>query len=115
METRRGLFKKLGIFGGVAITLFLVGKKHIAILKERRHQQELDAVVERDDDDFGIVVPRPGFPSYNQNLDYELDLRPSKYEGAGNLYSTRRQGDRFLMWAVLQSKVLGTDDGNDDK
>ncbi|MCH0629272.1 hypothetical protein JNB11_04775 [Kocuria palustris] len=113
METRQGLFKKLGIFSGVAIGLFLVGKKHIALLKERRHREELDAVVDRDDDDFGIVVPRPGFPAHNQNLDYELDLRPSKYEGAGNLYSTRRQGDRFLMWAIIQSKVLDNGDDND--
>ncbi|CAN3359525.1 hypothetical protein DICA3_D04698 [Diutina catenulata] len=110
METRKGLLTKLAIYSGVAISLFLVGKKHIAYSKERRHQMESDAGIETEVDEFGFVVARPGFPEHNKNLDYENEARPSKYEGLGNSYTTRRAGDRFSMWAVLQSKWLNNDD-----
>lgn len=103
METRKGLLTKLGIFGAVAIGLFMVGKYHIASYKEKRHRLETDARVDSEENEFGILAKRPGFPQNNPTLNYESDQRNSRYEGTGNSYSTRRSGDRFNMKSIFSS------------
>lgn len=104
METRRGLFTKLGIFGSIALGLFVVGKYHIASYKDKRHRNETDARIDSEENEFGILAKRPGFPQNNPTLNYESDQRNSRYEGTGSSYSTRRSGDRFNMSAIFSSK-----------
>lgn len=101
METRRGLLTKLGIFSTAAIALFFTGKYHIASYKENRHRSETDARVDSEENEFGTLAKRPGFPLNNPNLDYESSVRPSKYEGSGSSYSTRTTGDRFGMGNIF--------------
>ncbi|KAK6202314.1 uncharacterized protein RJT21DRAFT_18917 [Scheffersomyces amazonensis] len=102
METRRGLLTKLGIYGGVAISLFLVGKKHIEYSKNERHKKETDARIDSEVKEFGTFGQRPGFPSNNPTMDYTNDpSRVSRYEGSGNSYSSRRPGDRLGFFSVL--------------
>ncbi|KAK6461469.1 hypothetical protein DFJ63DRAFT_183611 [Scheffersomyces coipomensis] len=112
-ETRRGLLTKLGIFSGIAIGLFLVGKKHIAITKVERHKRETDATIDSEVEEYGNYGTRPGFPANNPTLNYEADSsRASRYEGKGNSYSSRRPGDRFSMFAVFDRKW--SDSSNND-
>ena len=101
METRRGLLTKLGIYSAIAVSLFLGGKSHIASNNEKRHRLETDARVDSDENEFGVVTRRPGFPSNNPTLSYEGRGRASKYEGVGDAYSTRRSGDRLTMKSVF--------------
>lgn len=101
METRRGLLTKLGIYSAIAVSLFLGGKAHIASNNEKRHRLETDARVDSDENEFGVVTKRPGFPSNNPTLSYEGRGRASKYEGVGDAYSTRRSGDRLTMKSVF--------------
>lgn len=110
METRRGFFTKLGLFGATALTMFLVGKKHIALHNDRRHRAESDARIDSDDNEFGVQVRRPGFPRNNPSLDYSGADRKSKFEATGDAYSTRRPGDRLSMWATVKRSYFGDDE-----
>lgn len=101
METRNGLLSKLGIFGVAAVTLFMVGKRHIASYKDERHKRETDARIDSEADEFGITARRPGFPVNNPTMNYETGYRASKYQGSGNSYSSRRPGDRLSMFSVF--------------
>lgn len=105
METQKGLLTKLALYSAAAVGLVVVGKKHIASHKEDRHKLESDANVEfADDSEFLDKSVRPGFPSNNPNLNYNVDGRESKYVGSGNSYSSRTSGDRLSIWNVLSSR-----------
>lgn len=108
METRQGLLKKLWLYTAAAVTLVVVGKKHIASHKEDRHKLESDASVENPEE-FGDHSVRPGFPSNNPNLNYNVEGRESKFVGAGCSYSSRTPGDRLSIWNVLKSRSLKND------
>lgn len=110
METRKAFFTKLGLFGATALTMFIVGKKHISIHNEKRHRAETDARVDSDDNEFGVQVRRPGFPRNNPTMDYSAGERLSKFEAKGDAYSTRRPGDRLSMWATIKRCYFGDDE-----
>ncbi|KAK6459236.1 uncharacterized protein RJT20DRAFT_14318 [Scheffersomyces xylosifermentans] len=114
VETRNGLLTKLGIFGVVAVSLFVVGKKHIASYKDERHKRETDARIDSDTEEFGVTARRPGFPINNPTLNYDANARDSKYRGAGNSYSSRRPGDRLSMFAVFDRNWTSTNNNNDN-
>lgn len=101
METQKGLLTKLALFTGVAITLTVLGKKHIASHNEDRHMQENYSSVDNDENEFVDKTRRPGFPSNNPNLNYEGGTRESKYVGAGMAYSSRTKGDRLSLWNIF--------------
>lgn len=98
METQRGLLKKLGIFGAIAVTLVVGGKRHIASRKDQRHKQDSDAVVDSQQKEFDNNTLRPGFPLNENEKRYE---RESKYVGAGTSYSSRKPGDRLSIMAYF--------------
>ncbi|OBA19072.1 hypothetical protein METBIDRAFT_47500, partial [Metschnikowia bicuspidata var. bicuspidata NRRL YB-4993] len=111
METRKGLLTKLAGFSAVAIGLTVVGKKHIASAKEKRHSKESDASLDSDlDSEFLDNGVRPGFPKNNPNLNYESAQRESQYVGAGVAYLTRTKGDRLSLWNVIKSKMSDNDE-----
>lgn len=102
METRQGLLTKLGLYTAAAVTLMLIGKKHIAVHKESRHRTESDSSVEANlDDEFVDTSRRPGFPENNPRLDYGGGERESKYVGAGVAYDSRTKGDRLSLWNTI--------------
>ncbi|RCK57619.1 hypothetical protein Cantr_00065 [Candida viswanathii] len=107
-ESRRSLLKKLGIFGSVAVGLFVIGKKHIAYQKQNRHDLESDSSIKhqinQQEEEFGYVTRRRGFPLQNPNLDYSSPDRQSKYVGSGDAFSSRRPGDRLSLYQVLKAK-----------
>lgn len=101
METRVGLFKKLGLFSVTAIGFYIVGKKHIQKHNEERHRFETDARIDSESDEFTSQTKRPGFPANNPNFDYEERHEQLRYAGTGNSYSSRTGGDRFTMFAIF--------------
>ncbi|RKP30459.1 hypothetical protein METBISCDRAFT_16201 [Metschnikowia bicuspidata] len=101
METRKTLVTKLGFFTAVAISIIIIGKKHIAHRKDSRHLKESALSVENELDDFLTVNRRPGFPEHNPNLNYDTPNRKSKYVGAGLSYSSRTPGDKLSIWNVM--------------
>lgn len=103
VETRNGVLFKLGVFGCAAIGLFIVGKRHIAAYKEERHRTETDARVDSEENEFGILAKRPGFPANNPTLNYE-GQRGSRFQGSGLSYHTRTPGDRLSMFAIFDRK-----------
>ncbi|KAL6452814.1 hypothetical protein SBY92_000155 [Candida maltosa Xu316] len=111
-ESKHSLIKKLFIFGTVSIGIFIVGKRHIAYQKQHRHELESDSstVHSYDENEFGYVSKRRGFPLQNPNLDYNSADRKSKFQGAGDAYQTRRQGDRLSMYQVLKMKWFAESD-----
>lgn len=105
METQKGLLTKLALYSATAVGLVVVGKKHIASHKEDRHKLESDSTVEyADDNEFLDRSVRPGFPSNNPNLNYDVNGRESRFVGAGNSYSSRTPGDRLSIWNVVSSR-----------
>lgn len=106
-ESRNTILRKLGIFGSIAIGLFIIGKKHIAYQKNHRHELESDSSTlssRHQDEEFGYVSSRPGFPLTNPNLDYSSPDRKSKYVGSGDAFSTRRPGDRLSLWNMVKMR-----------
>lgn len=107
-ESRRTVLRKLGIFGSIAIGLFIIGKKHIAYQKQNRHDLESDSSVKHEinqqEEEFGYVTKRRGFPLTNPNLDYSSPDRQSKYVGSGDAFSSRRHGDRLSLYQVFKAK-----------
>lgn len=103
VETRKGILQKLGIFGCIGVGLFLVGKKHIASYKDDRHRNETDARLDSDENEFGVLARRPGFPTNNPTLNYE-GKRGSRFEGGGLAYASRTPGDRLSMFAIFDRK-----------
>lgn len=97
-ETSRGVLTKLGFFSVVAISLFLVSKKHTAIYKERRHKRESDGQIDSEYDEFGFKVHRPGFPLSDESN------RALKYQGSGSAYSSRTLGDKFSILSIVYKK-----------
>lgn len=95
METRKGLITKLGLFVGVAVTLVIVGKKHIAAHKEARHMDEYEENNLREEFDLD---------KKKDKYDAEDPRRESRYIGAGASYSSRVPGDRLSFWSVFRSK-----------
>lgn len=112
METRKGLLSKLALFSALAIGITVVGKKHIALVKDSRHLKESDSSVENESDEFVNPQRIPGFPEHNPNLNYDTANRKSKYVGAGLSYSSRATGDKLSMWNVLFKR--GGGDRKDD-
>ncbi|KAI3406148.1 hypothetical protein KGF56_000990 [Candida oxycetoniae] len=108
-ETQRSIVRRYGIFAAIAVSLFLIGKKHIAYEKEQRHKLENDADLNNSDNEFAISVKRPGFPENNPNLNYDDINRQSRYIGTGNAYSSRRPGDRLSLYSVLKMKWFPED------
>lgn len=104
METRRGLLTKLGAFSVVSVGLVVVGRQHIAALKDARHMEE-SAQAQRDGE-FLDTSTRRGFPNNNPNFNYESNARESKYVGSGVAYSTRTKGDRLSIWNIWRAKGL---------
>lgn len=100
METLRGLFTKLGIFGVIAITLGVAGKSHIAKKKELRHKSDSDALVDTKQREFENSTLRPGLP-LNESGESKYK-RESKYVGAGSSYSSRTPGDRLSLMAYFR-------------
>ena len=98
METQKGLFTKLGIFGTIAITLALGGKKHISLRKDIRHRSDTDALVDSEQREFENKTLRPGVPMDDGETKYK---RESKYVGAGSSYSSRKPGDRLSIMAYF--------------
>lgn len=117
-ESRRTVLRKLGIFGSIAIGLFIVGKKHIAYQKQARHDKESDSSIKHEinqqEEEFGYVTKRRGFPLTNPNLDYTSPDRQSKYVGSGDAFSSRRQGDRLSLFQVIKAKWL-SDEAEESK
>lgn len=117
-ESRRTVLRKLGIFGSIAIGLFIVGKKHIAYQKQARHDKESDSSIKHEinqqEEEFGYVTKRRGFPLTNPNLDYTSSDRQSKYVGSGDAFSSRRQGDRLSLFQVIKAKWL-SDEAEESK
>lgn len=109
METRKGLLSKLIGFSSMAIGLTIIGKYHIAAVKDTRHREESDASLESDSEFLDNSV-RPGFPTNNPNFNYESAQRESKYVGAGVAYLTRTKGDRLSIWNVITAKASKDDD-----
>ncbi|GEQ72047.1 hypothetical protein JCM33374_g5733 [Metschnikowia sp. JCM 33374] len=109
METRKGLLTKLAGFSAVAVGLTVIGKYHIAAVKDTRHREESDASLESDSE-FIDNRRRPGFPENNPNFNYESAQRESKYVGAGVAYSTRTKGDRLSIWNVITAKSSKDDE-----
>ena len=63
-ESRNTILRKLGIFGSIAIGLFIIGK-NILLIKNHRHELESDSSTlssRHQDEEFGYVSSRPGFP-----------------------------------------------------
>ncbi|EGW31606.1 uncharacterized protein SPAPADRAFT_140229 [Spathaspora passalidarum NRRL Y-27907] len=110
METRRGFFTKLGFFCTTAVTLFIIGKRHIARHKDERHRVETDARIDSEDNEFGILAKRPGFPTNNPTLDYTAGDRKSKFEGGGNAYASRRPGDRLSVYTWVKMKYFSDEE-----
>ncbi|MDC6271217.1 hypothetical protein PP707_02845, partial [Acetobacter pasteurianus] len=108
-DTRSTLVRRYGIFAAVAVTLFLIGKKHIAYEKDQRHKMENDSDLNNSDNEFAVSVKRPGFPENNPNLNYDDASRRSKYVGSGDAYSSRRPGDRLNFYNVLKMKWFPDD------
>lgn len=104
METRKGLLTKLAMYTGVAVTLTVIGKKHIAAHKEDRYVQESNTTVGNEDFEFIDKSRRPGFPTNNPNLTYEGNTRESRYVGSGLAYATRTKGDRLGIWNIIWLK-----------
>lgn len=100
METQRGLFTKLGIFGTIALTLAIAGKRHIAKRKELRHRSDSDALVDSRQREFENKTLRPGLP-LNEDESESKYMRESKYVGAGSSYSSRTPGDRLSIMAYF--------------
>mmetsp|Transcript_7925 Transcript_7925/g.7857 ORF Transcript_7925/g.7857 Transcript_7925/m.7857 type:complete len:118 (-) Transcript_7925:211-564(-) len=98
METQKGLFTKLGIFGAIAIALALGGKRHISMRKELRHKSDTDALVDSKQREFENSTLRPGVPLNDGETKYK---RESKYVGAGSSYSSRKPGDRLSIMAYF--------------
>lgn len=96
METRRGLFKKLGIFSGVAIVMVYGGKKSSSHYKSNRHAKQSDALVGGNHNEFDDEYYYPGKPT--ENGKYE---RRNQYVGAGSSYSSRKPGDRLTMFKIF--------------
>lgn len=96
VETRGSLFTKLGIFGCIAIACTIVGKRHIAATKDKRHRLETDARTDSEGNEFDYQVTKPGVPESSSKY-----VRESKYQGSGVSYSSRRPGDRLSMFAVF--------------
>lgn len=117
-ESRRTVLRKLGIFGSIAIGIFIVGKKHIAYQKQARHDKESDSSIKHEinqqEEEFGYVTKRRGFPLTNPNLDYTSPDRQSKYVGSGDAFSSRRQGDRLSLFQVIKAKWL-SDEAEESK
>lgn len=98
METQKGLFTKLGIFGAIAVTLAFAGKKHISMRKDIRHRSDSDALVDSEQREFENKTLRPGVPLNEGESRYK---RESKYVGAGSSYSSRKPGDRLSIMAYF--------------
>lgn len=98
METQKGLFTKLGIFGAIAITLALAGKRHISMRKDIRHKSDSDALVDTKQREFENKTLRPGVPMNDGETKYK---RESKFVGAGSSYSSRKPGDRLSIMAYF--------------
>lgn len=109
METRKGLLTKLAGFSAVAIGITVMGKYHIASIKDTRHREESDASL-GSDSEFLNKTRRPGFPTNNPNLNYDSAQRESQYVGAGVAYLTRTKGDRLSLWNVITAKTSKEDD-----
>lgn len=82
METQKGLFTKLGVFGAIAVTLALAGKRHISMRKDIRHRSDSDALVDTKQREFENKTLRPGVPMNDGETKYkgnrsslERDLR----------------------------------------
>lgn len=114
METRKGLLSKLALFSALAIGITVVGKKHIALVKESRHLKESDSSLENETDEFVNPIRLPGFPENNPNLNYDTPNRKSKYVGAGLSYSSRATGDKLSMWNVLYRRGGGDPKDNSE-
>lgn len=96
METRRGLFGKLGLFSAIAIGLAYAGKMRTSNYKNNRHVNQSDALVDSTVKEFDDDYYYPGKP--NELGKYE---RQSQYIGAGSSYSSRRPGDRLTMFKIF--------------
>lgn len=109
METRTGLFTKLGLYSCAAITLFIVGKRHIASHKDTRHRTETDALVDSDENEFATIRRRPGLPESRSDLEYGSGNSKSKYIGKGSAYASRTPGDRLTMFSIFDKNDYGKD------
>ncbi|CAI5758628.1 unnamed protein product [Candida verbasci] len=110
-DTRQGIIQRYTIFGAIAITLFLIGKKHIQISKNQKHERESDTSLNvESDNEFLVKTKRPGFPENNPYLDYSSGQRVSKYQGSGDAYSSRKQGDRLSLYNVLKQKYFPSEE-----
>ena len=96
METRRGLFKKLGLFSAVAIGLAYYGKVRASNYKSGRHVSQSDALLNSEMKEFDDDYYYPGKP--NELGKYE---RQSQYVGAGSSYSSRKPGDRLTTFKIF--------------
>lgn len=104
METRKGLLTKLAGFAGAAAVIAYIGRKHIALRKDKQYMKESDSSLESESDQFTDGNRRPGFPENNQMLNYESPNRKSKYVGSGNAYQSRARGDKLSIWNILFTK-----------
>lgn len=93
METRRGLFTKAGLLVAGAVSLVIIGKKHIAAHREARHMDEFNETNYREE--FELEDDKDPFD----------ERRESQYVGAGMSYASRTPGDRLSMWSVFKSKT----------
>lgn len=96
METRKGLFTKLGIFGGIAVVMVSYGRHRAASYRNSRHVNQTDAVIDSTIDEFDERKYHPGMQEESNK--YE---RESKFVGAGNSYSSRKKGDRLTMFKIF--------------
>lgn len=105
VETRASLFWKLGIFGCIALSFGIIGKRLIANQREDRHRSETDARIDSLRNEFNIAVNQPGMPE--QTSGPSDHIRKSQYEGAGGAYATRKKGDRLSMFAIFDRDWTG--------
>ena len=97
---------------------YLLLVKTYSISKQARHDKESDSSIKHEinqqEEEFGYVTKRRGFPLTNPNLDYTSPDRQSKYVGSGDAFSSRRQGDRLSLFQVIKAKWL-SDEAEESK